>query len=64
MADKERKFELELDAVQSMQLKPRQKRDAHAEAKFSGQPQPLPLKPGATFSREVIERLIAWFKEN
>jgi len=63
MADENRKFELELEAIQNMKLKPRQKRDLPAPATPPGQ-QSLPLKPGTSFSREVIERLIAWMKEN
>jgi hypothetical protein len=63
MADENRKFELELEAIQNMKLKPRQKRDLPSQATTPGQ-QSLPLKPGTSFSRDVIERLIAWFKED
>ncbi len=64
MANEDRKFEIDLEAIQSMRLKPRQKRDAQANAQLSGQFQSLNLKQGASFSRDVIERLIAWLKEN
>jgi len=64
MAEENRKFEIELEAIQSMKLKPRQKRDAQLNAQLSGHLQTLPLKQGTSFSRDVIERLIAWLKEN
>ena len=64
MAEENIKFEIEMEAIQGMKLKPRQKRDSQMDTQLSGHLRTLPLDQGTSFSRDVIERLIAWLKEN
>jgi len=64
MAEEKRSYDLDLEAIQSLKLKPRQNREMPSAGKLSGQMQVLPLRPENSFSREVIERLIAWLKES
>lgn len=62
MAEKKRTFELDLETVQ--RLKPRRMREIPGEANLAGPLQGLPMRPEASLTREVIERLIAWLKES
>lgn len=64
MVEKKRTFELDLETVHRLELKPRQGRKIPGDANLAGPLQGLPLRQENSLSREVIERLIAWLKES